>query len=73
VVTFISFVIFGMIPILSYIVAAAVTGLHNTAAGFDAPFIVAVILTATTLFVLGAITVFSLSLSLTHSHTFSFH
>jgi VIT1/CCC1 family predicted Fe2+/Mn2+ transporter len=55
-VTFVSFVIFGIIPILSYIIGAFITGVQNIAAGFDTPFIVAVVLTAATLFTLGAIT-----------------
>jgi VIT1/CCC1 family predicted Fe2+/Mn2+ transporter len=55
-ITFAAFAIFGLIPLLAYIIVAIVGGDVNAAVGFDLPFILAIILTAITLFALGAIT-----------------
>eukprot|EP01130_Rhizamoeba_saxonica_P016892 TRINITY_DN78_c0_g1_i3.p1 TRINITY_DN78_c0_g1~~TRINITY_DN78_c0_g1_i3.p1 ORF type:complete len:230 (-),score=52.75 TRINITY_DN78_c0_g1_i3:296-985(-) len=53
VVTFLSFVVFGLVPLLSYLLAYMI----NPEANFDDLFIVAIILTGVTLFGLGTVTV----------------
>eukprot|EP01130_Rhizamoeba_saxonica_P016891 TRINITY_DN78_c0_g1_i2.p1 TRINITY_DN78_c0_g1~~TRINITY_DN78_c0_g1_i2.p1 ORF type:complete len:211 (-),score=47.07 TRINITY_DN78_c0_g1_i2:99-731(-) len=52
VVTFLSFVVFGLVPLLSYLLAYMI----NPEANFDDLFIVAIILTGVTLFGLGTVT-----------------
>lgn len=52
-VTFVSFAVFGAIPLISYIVSYAAYESTNRA-GFDPTFLVACLLTAVTLFILGA-------------------
>lgn len=60
-VTFVSFLVFGFVPMAAYIVAVAVGG-TSTIASFDVTFIVASIMTLITMFILGAITaIFSTS------------
>jgi hypothetical protein len=70
-VTFLSFLVFGVIPLLAYVVATISYGSAQTAgmehsthlnslhiAGVDTVFIIAIVLAGTTMFALGAITVF---------------
>jgi vacuolar iron transporter family protein len=52
-VTFVSFIVFGAIPLVSYVISYAIyDSSHST--GFNPSFLVACLLTATTLFSLGA-------------------